>query len=226
MIALQTIACASAQDGACTPADCVVRLHAPTRAEFQQHLNGDRVVVMTGVSDNAQTTTWDLNGEAMREAWGVHMKDEDAYNIAVNGGGRGGNVSAHKTLKEYLEAMKQPRWSETENFAFDLGNFFASEGGVAFGQKLNHMGQEDLGLPTKTNKLILSLGGEGHGISFHWHLAAWLELLAGKKHWCRGVELANLLTPRLLTRRLTLRISLQVGGRAWRARHVRHHARR
>jgi hypothetical protein len=48
---------------------------------------------------------------------------------------------------------------------------------------LDYGGVAEVGLETSPKQLLLSLGAAGHGIPFHWHTAAWFELLTGTKHW-------------------------------------------
>ena len=180
-------------------ADCVVRLHAPTPEEFAAYRGGDRVVVMTGLSENAEKEAWDVGGEWGREAWGEKVNAQGAYDLASRGGLVGRDVADYlqtkaepnkqrrgravpKTLAEYLEVMRQPEPPQ-QNFAFDSGGFFKTRGGQAIARKLSHDAHTKLGLHTKTSSLLLSLGMEGHGITFHWHVESWLELLAGTKHW-------------------------------------------
>ena len=175
-------AAAAAEQEACA-SDCVVRLHAPALDEFEPHRDGDRVVVMTGLSENAFATKWDIDGEGLRAAWdervlSLGLKYTDGLSVTAD------SMEKH-TLSDYLAEMRNPGASKmAERMIFDSASFFKTPGGKALKQQLDLRPFAQLKLETGIDgPMVLSLGGDRKGFSFHWHTEAWLELFTGKKHW-------------------------------------------
>ena len=88
--------------------------------------------------------------------------------------------------------------SAPSELLFDRGAFFRSEGGRQLAAEYDATAWGGLALEPGGNRgdgaqeaeadggssLVLSLGGGGAGIPFHYHAASVLELLAGTKQWC------------------------------------------
>ena len=87
--------------------------------------------------------------------------------------------------------------SAPSELLFDRGAFFRSEGGRQLAAEYDATAWGGLALEPGGSwgdaqeaeadggsSLVLSLGGGGAGIPFHYHAASVLELLAGTKQWC------------------------------------------
>jgi hypothetical protein len=128
---LHAVAALAAEEGTCTPADCVVRLHAPTAAEFEKHRHS-KVVVLTGVSDNAHRNDWS-SGAPLEVADGEEITTRLASDLAA-GGGQGVGKAKPK-LREYLRALDDPVESADLEFLFDRLDFMSSAGGTRLAQQ-------------------------------------------------------------------------------------------
>ena len=157
--------------------DCVVRLHNPTPGEFAAH--SSRVVVLTGLSDNHRQRTWTLDGLASSEAGTAPILPQPVFALATSGGSR--REGTPTTLSNYAASLRAPNASD-EVMGFDRA-FFGTAAGKRVLGSLALSGHARVGLDTNAAQLLLSMGGKGHGLPFHYHTASWLELLTGAKRW-------------------------------------------
>ena len=160
--------------------DCVVRLHNPTPKEFAAH-RGRSVVLLSGLSDNHRKHVWTAEALASGEASGAPILPQSVFALAKSGGSR--REGTPTTLGSYVASLGAPNASD-DVMGFDR-DFFGTAAGKRLLGSLALSGHARMGLDTSSAQLLLSVGGEGHGLPFHYHTASWLELLTGAKRCTR-----------------------------------------
>ena len=111
---------------------------------------------------------------------------QQRFVLAQTGGNTKLGADLPYTLGRFLnEAL--PAYAGTSNppYVFDQRSFFKSVGGAALLRSFQVYPGLDFSkwYGTPDVSYVLALGGASTGIPFHYHPAAWLELIKGRKRW-------------------------------------------
>lgn len=168
---------------------CIDRLHGleEVLAQFRSAGGLARPAIITGLTDNRKVRKrWtpeflrkDPHG---REPVNVQQR----YALSQTGGNTRMGADLPFTLGRFIsEALPTYAGSPNPPYVFDAKSFFASKGGVQLLRSFEVSPVLDFSkryhLPNA--EYVLALGGASTGIPFHYHPAAWLELIKGRKRW-------------------------------------------
>ena len=111
---------------------------------------------------------------------------QQRYALAQTGGNTKTGAELPFTLGRYIsEALPTYAGSSNPPYVFDTKSFFTSKGGMQLLKSFEVSPVLDFSkwYNTPSAEHVLALGGASTGIPFHFHPAAWLELIRGRKRW-------------------------------------------
>ena len=167
---------------------CIDRLHGVEEVldRFRSADGRARPALITGLTDNRKvrkrwTPDFLRKDPHAREPVNVQQR----YALAQAGGNTKTGAELPFTLGSYIsEVLPTYAGSSNPPYVFDTKSFFTSKGGAQLLQSFQVSPVLDFSkwynMPAE---YVLALGGASTGIPFHFHPAAWLELITGRKRW-------------------------------------------
>ena len=168
---------------------CIDRLHGldEVLAQFRSPGGLARPALITGLTENREVRRRWTPDFLRRDPHGREpVNVQQRHALAQTGGNTKTGAELPFTLGRFIsEALPTYAGSSNPPYVFDSKSFFASKGGMQLLQSFQMSPVLDFRkwYNTPNADYVLAIGGASTGIPFHFHPAAWLELIKGRKRW-------------------------------------------